>query len=76
MDLNEQLKLKREESKLGGGEKRISAQHSKGKLTARERVSLLLDEGSFQEIGMFVEHRAQDFGLDKQKIPGEGVVTC
>lgn len=75
MDLNEQLKLKREESKLGGGEKRISAQHSKGKLTARERVSLLLDEGSFQEIGMFVEHRAQDFGLDKQKIPGDGVVT-
>lgn len=75
MDLNEQLKDKRENSKQGGGAKRIEAQHKKGKLTARERISLLLDEDSFQEMGMFVEHRSQDFGLDKQKIPGDGVVT-
>lgn len=75
MDLNEQLKDKRENSKLGGGKKRIEAQHKKGKLTARERISLLLDEDSFQEMGMYVEHRSQDFGLDKQKIPGDGVVT-
>ncbi|MBU2914302.1 acyl-CoA carboxylase subunit beta [Reichenbachiella agariperforans] len=67
-------KLNRE-AELGGGEKRIAAQHAKGKLTARERVELLLDDGTFQEIGKLVVHRAADFGLDKQKILGDGVVT-
>lgn len=65
----------RAEAKLGGGEKRIKAQHDKGKLTARERIELLVDEGSFEEIDMFVKHRATDFGLDKIKLPGDGVVT-
>jgi propionyl-CoA carboxylase beta chain len=63
------------EALLGGGEKRITAQHNKGKLTARERIALLIDEGTFQEIGKLVTHRATDFGLDKQKILGDGVVT-
>lgn len=63
------------EAKLGGGEKRIAAQHSKGKLTARERVNLLLDEGSFEEIGMLVKHRSKNFGLEKQVFLGDGVVT-
>lgn len=75
MDRNEELKSKREASKLGGGEARIERQHSQGKLTARERVTLLLDEGSFHEIGQFVEHRATSFGLEKNKVPGDGVVT-
>ncbi len=69
------LERKKEVAKQGGGKKRIEKQHKKGKLTARERVKLLLDKGSFQELGMFVEHRSQDFGLDKQKILGDGVVT-
>lgn len=60
---------------LGGGQKRIDDQHGKGKLTARERVDILLDEGSFEEVDMFVEHRSTDFGLDKQKFLGDGVVT-
>ncbi len=60
---------------MGGGEKRISAQHGRGKLTARERISLLLDEGSFEEYDMFVEHRCTDFGMQGQKFPGDGVVT-
>ena len=72
MDKLEQL---REEAKLGGGKKRIKSQHDKGKLTARERVMLLVDEGSFEEIDMFVKHRSSDFGLDKQKILGDGVIT-
>lgn len=59
----------------GGGKKRIESQHKKGKLTARERIKLLLDEGSFQELGMFVTHRAKDFGLENQKYFGDGVVT-
>ncbi len=67
-------KLKRE-ALLGGGEKRIDSQHKKGKLTARERIELLIDEGTFEEIGKFVTHRATDFGLDKQKVLGDGVVT-
>lgn len=75
MDKNQLLKDKRENSKLGGGEARIEKQHSQGKLTARERIILLLDEGSFNEIGTFVEHRATSFGLDKKKFPGDGVVT-
>lgn len=65
----------RKEAKLGGGEKRIEAQHEKGKLTARERIELLVDEGSFDEVDMFVKHRASDFGLDKNKMLGDGVVT-
>lgn len=65
----------RKEAKLGGGEKRIEAQHDKGKLTARERIELLVDEGSFDEVDMFVKHRASDFGLDKNKMLGDGVVT-
>ena len=75
MDKNQDLLNRREASKIGGGEARIEKQHSQGKLTARERIELLLDEGSFQEIGQFVEHRATSFGLEKNKIPGDGVVT-
>lgn len=63
------------QAKLGGGEKRIASQHSKGKLTARERIDLLLDEGSFEEIGMLVTHRSTDFGMDKEVYLGDGVVT-
>jgi propionyl-CoA carboxylase beta chain len=63
------------EAKLGGGEKRIESQHKKGKLTARERIELLFDKGSFEEIGMLVQHRSTNFGLDKQKFLGDGVVT-
>src|SRR5881394_3054843 len=62
-------------AKLGGGEKRIESQHKKGKLTARERLELLLDPGSFNELDMLVTHRSTDFGLAEQKIPGDGVVT-
>ncbi|MCB9260965.1 MAG: acyl-CoA carboxylase subunit beta [Flavobacteriales bacterium] len=71
----EKLLRKRTESKLGGGEKRIESQHSKGKLTARERLDYLLDKNSFEEIGAFVKHRSTDFGLDKQHYLGDGVVT-
>ena len=71
----DELSQKKEAAKLGGGEKRIKSQHDKGKLTARERIELLVDEGSFDEIGMFVKHRAIDFGLDKQNYPGDGVET-
>lgn len=60
----------------GGGEKRIESQHAKGKLTARERLHFLFDEGKFEEIGMFVTHRSNEFGLDKEKYPGDGVVTA
>ncbi|MGL5276591.1 acyl-CoA carboxylase subunit beta [Myroides sp.] len=63
------------QAKLGGGQKRIDTQHSKGKLTARERVEYLLDEGSFEEIGMLVTHRTTDFGMDKEVYHGDGVVT-
>lgn len=70
-----QVEEKRAASYLGGGQERIDRQHAKGKLTARERLDVLLDEGSFEEWGLFVEHRSQDFGLDQQKIPGDGVVT-
>lgn len=69
------LQSKQEKAILGGGEKRIKSQHDKGKLTARERLHFLLDEGSFEEIGMLVTHRSTDFGLDKQKFYGDGVVT-
>ena len=69
------LEEMREKARLGGGERRIKAQHSKGKLTARERIEILYDEGSFEEWDMFVEHRCNDFGMEKEKIPGDGVVT-
>ena len=74
-EIIQQLNEKREAAKLGGGQKRIDAQHAKGKLTARERIELLLDEGSFEEWDMFVEHRCTDFGMADKKIPGDGVVT-
>jgi propionyl-CoA carboxylase beta chain len=70
-----ELNARRAAALAGGGPERIKAQHEKGKLTARERIAALLDADSFQEIGMLVEHRCTDFGLDKQKIPGDGVVT-
>ncbi|MFM7309817.1 MAG: acyl-CoA carboxylase subunit beta, partial [Flavobacteriales bacterium] len=69
------LNKKTNEALLGGGQKRIDAQHQKGKLTARERLHFLLDEGSFEELGMFVAHRSTNFGLDKEVYPGDGVVT-
>ncbi|MBB6005634.1 acyl-CoA carboxylase subunit beta [Arcicella rosea] len=71
----DELAKKNTEALLGGGEKRIEVQHKKGKLTARERITLLLDEGSFEEIGKFVMHRCKDFGLDKEYYLGDGVVT-
>jgi len=69
------LLKKNKEAEMGGGRERIDIQHKKGKLTARERIDLLLDNGSFEETGKFVMHRARDFGLDKQHFPGDGVVT-
>jgi propionyl-CoA carboxylase beta chain len=74
-DIIEQLEQKRNAAKQGGGEARVRKQHQKGKLTARERLDLLLDEGSFEEWDMFVEHRCTDFNMADQKIPGDGVVT-
>ena len=74
-DILRQLEAKRAAARAGGGEKRIQAQHNKGKLTARERLELLLDTGSFEEYDMFVEHRCEDFGMDEMRIPGDGVVT-
>lgn len=74
-DKRERLSSKRSESLLGGGQKRIESQHAKGKLTARERIDLLLDENTFNEIGSYVTHRSSDFGMQNQKILGDGVVT-
>ncbi len=74
-DIIRQLEEKRQRARQGGGQKRIDAQHAKGKLTARERIELLLDPDSFEEWDMFVEHRATDFGMAEQTIPGDGVVT-
>jgi propionyl-CoA carboxylase beta chain len=74
-DMLEALEAKRAQARFGGGQKRVEAQHAKGKLTARERIELLLDEGSFEEYDMFVEHRCADFGMADQKVPGDGVVT-
>ncbi|NNM34892.1 MAG: methylmalonyl-CoA carboxyltransferase, partial [Gemmatimonadetes bacterium] len=71
----ERLQALRHESTLGGGKARVEAQHARGKLTARERIALLLDPDSFVEMDRFVTHRSTDFGLDKQKILGDGVVT-
>ena len=70
-----QLEEKRSAARRGGGTKRIEAQHKKGKLTARERLEILLDKDSFEEYDMFVEHRCSDFGMEKTKVPGDGVVT-
>ncbi len=71
----DELEKRRENARLGGGQVRIDAQHKRGKLTARERIELLMDDGSFEEFDMFVEHRATEFGMEKTKIPGDGVVT-
>ena len=65
----------RAQAQEGGGEKRVAAQHAKGKLTARERIDLLMDPGSFEELGMLVKHRSTNFGLDKQQFLGDGVIT-
>ena len=75
MDVLQELETRRQAARMGGGEKRIAAQHSKGKLTARERVELLLDDGSFEEFDMFVAHRCTDFGMEKDRPAGDGVVT-
>src|SRR5579872_2251837 len=71
----EQLEERRAAARIGGGKRRVEAQHAKGKLTARERLELLLDADSFEEWDMFVEHRSTDFGIGEQRIPGDGVVT-
>ncbi|MBL4811224.1 MAG: acyl-CoA carboxylase subunit beta [Rhodobacteraceae bacterium] len=71
----QELETRRETARLGGGERRIQTQHAKGKLTARERIDLLLDEGTFEELDMFVAHRGRDFGIDATRPPGDGVVT-
>src|SRR5438045_1725178 len=78
MTMRDKLDLlgrRRAESELGGGEARLKAQHEKGKLSARERLDLLLDEGSFVELDRFVVHRSTDFGLENQKFYGDGVIT-
>ena len=74
-DILEALEERRAEARLGGGEKRIAAQHAKGKLTARERLDVLLDAGSFEEFDMFVKHRSTDFGMQESRPAGDGVVT-
>ncbi|CAN7401389.1 acyl-CoA carboxylase subunit beta [Rhizobium leguminosarum] len=74
-EILEELERRRGIARLGGGEARIDAQHKRGKLTARERIDLFLDESSFEEFDMFVEHRSTDFGMDKSRIAGDGVVT-
>ncbi|MEZ5871300.1 MAG: acyl-CoA carboxylase subunit beta [Nitratireductor sp.] len=74
-DILDELDKRRQEARMGGGEKRIDAQHAKGKLTARERIELLLDPGSFEEWDMFVTHRCTDFGMADTKMAGDGVVT-
>ena len=74
-DILEKLEERRERARAGGGQARIEAQHKRGKLTARERLELLMDKGSFEEFDMFVEHRSAEFGMEKSRIPGDGVVT-
>ena len=74
-DIIRQLEKKRAAARGGGGKRRVEAQHAKGKLTARERIELLLDPDSFEEWDMFVEHRSHDFDMEGQKVPGDGVVT-
>ena len=73
--ISQQLEERRKEARLGGGQERIDAQHSKGKLTARERIEVLLDNGSFEEYDMYKTHRCVDFGMAEKQIPGDGVVT-
>ena len=75
MDVMQELEDRRTAARMGGGERRIAAQHAKGKLTAHERIDLLLDDGSFEEFDMFVAHRCVDFGMEKQRLAGDGVVT-
>lgn len=70
-----ELERRREAARIGGGRARIDAQHRKGRLTARERLDILLDPGSFEELDMYVEHNCVDFDMAAQKIPGDGVVT-
>jgi len=70
-----ELQSRREKARLGGGKLRIEKQHSLGKLTARERINILLDQGTFEETDMFVVHRIRDFGMDGKTIPGDGVIT-
>ncbi|MFT3986035.1 acyl-CoA carboxylase subunit beta [Aestuariivirga sp.] len=74
-EIREQLEMRRSAARMGGGEARIGAQHAKGKLTARERLDVLLDQGSFEEYDMYVMHRCTDFGMAKNHVPGDGVVT-
>src|SRR5437879_12090580 len=74
-EILQKLEQKREAARAGGGARRIKAQHEKGKLTARERIEVLLDPQSFEEWDMFVEHRSHDFDMAGQKVPGDGVVT-
>src|SRR5262245_33725632 len=74
-EIVEKLEARRARAREGGGKARVEAQHKRGKLTARERIDLLMDKGSFEEFDMFVEHRTSEFGMDKTKIPGDGVVT-
>src|SRR5512135_1900537 len=74
-EIIEELEKRRANARLGGGKARIDAQHTKGKLTARERIELLMDENSFEEFDTFVEHRCSEFGMEKNKTPGDGVVT-
>ncbi len=74
-EILKELEARRAGARAGGGERRVEAQHAKGKLTARERLAILLDEGSFEEWDMFVEHRSTEFGMAEQKVPGDGVVT-
>ena len=69
------LRVRKAQSEAGGGQARVDAQHNRGKMTARERLEMLLDDGSFQEIDALVEHRCKDFDMDKNIIPGDGVVT-
>ncbi|CAN0069094.1 unnamed protein product, partial [Chrysoparadoxa australica] len=74
-DILQELQDRRENARLGGGQKRIDSQHAKGKLTARERIELLVDEGSFEEYDTFVAHRCTDFGMENNRPYGDGVVT-
>ena len=74
-EILQELERRRAQARLGGGERRIETQHGKGKLTARERLEVLLDADSFEEWDMFVEHRCNEFGMAEQRISGDGVVT-
>ena len=74
-DIIRQLEERRARARAGGGKKRVDAQHKRGKLSARERIDLLLDPDTFEEWDMFVEHRSTDFGMEKETVPGDGVVT-